>query len=252
MRFRKTFRRPFRRFGKRVVPDVLPIQVCETPITPLLATNDSLDFPQHCGAMFPGNGNSIATTATMLLDGGNLVALGSQLNGISKGFKFRSLTAQYDFLSLGHPSLDCFATIFHAVIKVKMGQDVDGARVPLGFPNLMSQYDSEVGEILWRRQERFFIPRTVVGTNIGLVSLQAGTVRNSTSASTLAYTPSAMPHSTTMKVSSRRNLREDEALLWIQQGYVYDIHSMSTLISGGLPNMYCSMYGRMVVSNWQS
>lgn len=246
MRFRK---KPFRRtFRKRVVPDVLPVQLCNFPIAIAPATDQDLDWPGLCAALEPSGGFPVVTTATVLLDGGQLVQLGSQLNGISKGFKFRSLTCQYDYVAFGHPGLDSLATLFHGVVKVKMGNDTTGARVPMGFPNLMSQYDNEVGEVLWRRQERFYIPKTTIGTTNAMTSLQAGIVQNDGS----SYDYKPFQHSTTMHVTSRRNIKEDEALLWIQQGYIISLQTGTVLLPGGLPAMYASLYGRMIVSNWQS
>lgn len=255
MAFRRKFRRPFRRtFAKRTVPDVVPVNICNFRVGVGLVTNTGFNIEALCDLQTADESGAPIYTATVLLDGGQFSQLGSQIQGMTRGLKFRSLRAQYDYLiqpsegASDHPKM---LTLVHAVVKCKMITAPGPTRTPV-IPNILSGNDNDSGEILWRKMHRVFVPPSLPGTEQSWASLMAGNVQDAEDGVPRRTTVRAFPQSCTMSVTSRRNLREDESLVWIQQGYWVDLTTALIQPQTSNNKMWAMLYGRMTLSNWQT
>lgn len=255
MPFRKKFRRSFRRkpLMRVPAPDVVPLNLCNVPTFLELSTAQGQNLDDLCSSMEPDEAQVPVVTGTVLLDGGQFSLLGDAIQGMTKGLKFKGLNAQYDFMAAGrtHATMQ---VIYHGVFKVNITSFATSGRFPAWLPNPMSKSDVEVGDCLWRHVDKFFVPQGVAGVSNGWANSVAGWCSNIVepgAGSNLADAAVPFKCASSMSIRTKRNLREDECLVWCIAGYIFDLVDGVTIVESSGRN-HANLYGRMAVSNWQS
>jgi len=258
MRFRKKWARsyPRRRLMAKPKRQSLPLHLCnfDVHVGTVPTGGPAPTWLDVCGFLETDETGEPIWTATVILDGGQFSQLGNDVMGMTKGLRFGRLHAQYDFKIDGLSGADTLVTLVHGICKVKMFLNPSFGRIPVAIPNLFSKSDLENGhDVLWRRMDRYLVPASVSGISNGLAVASAGTVGNfdiTVTGTPARHAVAPIVRSNTMSVVSPRNLHEDEALIWLQMGYIYNVNS--GLINPQAQNIAATLYGRMTVGNWQT
>lgn len=237
MRFKRTFRRRPMARARRAIPDVVPVNICHTA-TPL-SVGDAKTLDQACTNL--QDMTLVVRSGVVLVDGGAFTTLGNQIQGMTRGLKFRSFKGQYDFHCYNPNTTKRYAYIWHGLFKVNLINGVAG-RAPAWIPNPASDNDQDIGDCLWRHWDKLVVPEGVAGGLRGQASLAAGVAGN-TVITAIQHGPNAM------SAVSRRNLREDEGIVWVVCGFVMNVTTELTVVD---LEVQASLSGRMTLNNWQS
>lgn len=235
-RRKRTFRRT-KPLMKVPTPDVVPVNICHTASP--LSVGDAKTLDEACQNL--QDMTLVVRSGVVLVDGGAFTTLGNQVQGMTKGLKFRSLRGQYDFHCYNPNTTKRYAYIWHGIFKVNIINGVAG-RAPAWIPNPASDNDQDMGECLWRHWDKLVVPEGVAGGIRGQASLAGGLAGN-TVITGIQHGPN------TISVRSRRNLKEDEGIVWVICGFVMNATTELTVVD---LEVQASLQGRMTLANWQS